>query len=158
MRPMRTRTPLTLISTGAVLLLATPSFGEFSLRQKQLMEQENRYFNKEADRAAEQCKMKLAASIDWNSFKGEMDKRLDGKLHKSFNGFCKVVLSYMAYGCRNDKNVRDVIPRKIKAYVCKFGGKGKRNISLKGSTLTFWVDWEAPNNDPYIKTYLGKKL
>ncbi len=159
---MRARTSIVVVSVVTVVstlvLVAGPAGAEYSLREKQFMKQEDGYLAPHVKKANEKCGSSLNASIDWASFQGEVNKRLDGKLHRSPSGYCALVPDNMWSMCRDDADAKAAIQKKVKTYVCKFGGKGKRNISLDGSTLTFWVDWEAPNNDPYIKGYLGKKL
>jgi hypothetical protein len=155
MGPIRRLTWLALATTG-VFLLATPARADYSLREKQYMKGEEKELAKAVKNTNEKCKMKLKAVIDWKSWRKEMNRILDGK-RRSVYSYCQLVPDNMWSMC-SDKTAAGAIRKKIKTYVCKFGGKGKRNIKLTGSTLSFWVDWKAPNNDPYIKKYLGKKL
>lgn len=143
--------------TGVVLLASSLALGEFSLRQKQLMKWEDEVLAKAVEKSDEKCSMKLKATIDWKSFQAEVDKKLDGKLSRGFGSYCSMVPDNLWSMC-TDADGKTSIQKKIKSYDCKFGGKDKRSISLKGGSLTFWVDWDAANNDNYIKGYLGKKL
>ncbi len=147
------------VITGLVILagVVNPAAAEFSLREKQFIKQQEGYLADSVKKTNEKCGITLQASIDWASFQEEMNKQLDNKLGKSFYGYCAMVPDNMWSMC-SDADAKAAIQKKIKTYVCKFGGKGKRSIALQGSRVTFWVDWEAPNNDAYIKAYLGKKL
>jgi hypothetical protein len=151
------RCPLILVLVGAALAWATIALADFSLRQKKYMKAQDEAFQKDVASANTKCGMKLKANIDWASFAGEVDKQLDGKLNYSFSGYCAEPVNTMFSMC-DDADSKSAIAKKIKSYTCKFGGKGKRKIDLKGSGLTFWVDWEAANNGDFCKDFLGKKL
>ena len=151
------RRPLILALTTAAVAWGAVALADFSLRQKKYMKAQDEYFQKDVDSANTKCGIKLKASIDWNSFKGEVDKQLDGKSNYSFSGYCAEPVNTMFSMC-DDADSKAAISKKIKSYTCKFGGKGKRKIDLKGSGLVFWVDWEAANNGDFCKDYLGKKL
>jgi hypothetical protein len=150
---------LAVIAGAAVLVSAGVAFADMSLRQKEFAKKQDEYFKKETDPTNEKCGTKIAAKIDWQSFKPEIDKQLDGKdgHNYSFYGYCSSPMGVMFSMCE-DADAKAAITKRIKSYTCKFGGKGKRKIELKGSSLTMWVDWEASNYDDYIKDYLGKTL
>lgn len=156
MRSIRYLTRLAL-TASALLVLASPARADYSLREKQYMKGEEKELAKAVTNTNTKCTMKLNAVIDWKSWRKEMNRILDGEVRRSVYSYCQLVPDNMWSMC-SDKTAADAIRKKIKTFVCKFGGKGKRDIKLTGSTLSFWVDWEAANNDPYIKQYLGKKL
>jgi hypothetical protein len=145
------------IVTGVAVVWAGVALADFSLRQKKFMKGQDDYFQKEVASANTKCGMKLKASIDWNSFKAEVDKSLDGKINTSFYGYCSEPLSSM-HGMCDDADSKGAIAKKVKSYTCRFGGKGKRKMDLKGGALTFWIDWDAANNGDFCKDFLGKKL
>jgi hypothetical protein len=150
---------LAVIAGAAVLVSAGVAFADMSLRQKEFAKKQDEYFKKEADLANEKCGTKIAAKIDWQSFKAEIDKSLDGKHESSysFSGYCDSPMGTMFSMCDSEDG-KAAIKKRIKSYTCKFGGEGKRKIELKGSNLTMWVDWKAANYDDYVKEYLGKTL
>jgi hypothetical protein len=150
---------LALITGAAVLVSAGVAFADMSLRQKEFAKKQDEYFKKEVDLANEKCGIKLNAKIDWESFKGEVDKQLDGKdgYNYSFSGYCDAPVGSM-FGICDSEDGKAAIKKRIKSYTCKYGGEGKRKIELKGANLTMWVDWKASNYDDYVKEYLGKTL
>jgi hypothetical protein len=148
------------VVVGGVILISTGiAFADMTLRQREFAKAQDDYFKKEIDSANEKCETKFNAKIDWLSFKAEIDKALDGKHASSYSfyGYCSGPLGTM-YSMCDSADAKGAIQKRIKSYTCKFGGKGKRKIELKGSNLTMWVDWEASNYDDYVKGYLGKVL
>jgi hypothetical protein len=150
---------LAVIAGAAVLVSAGVAFADMSLRQKEFTKKQDEYFKKEVAPTDEKCGIKLNAKIDWQSFKAEIDKHLDGKdgHNYSFYGYCSSPPSAMFSLCDSEDG-KAAIKKRIKSYTCKFGGEGKRKIELKGSNLTMWVDWKASNYDDFVKEYLGKTL
>ena len=142
---------------GVVAVVWAGIAAGFSLRQKKFMKQQDEYFKKEVDSANKKCAIALKAAIDWASFKGEMDKALDKKINYSFYGYCSSPVSNLRGMC-DDADAKAEVKKKVKSYTCKFGGKGKRKMTLKGGKLTFWVDWEAANADDFAKEFFGKNL
>ncbi len=152
-----TRRSVMVIAAGTAVVWAGVAFADFSLRQKKYMKGQDEYFQRDVTSANTKCGIKLKATIDWNSFKDEVDKQLDGKINYSFSGYCAEAVNTL-FGMCDDADSKAAIAKKIKVYTCKFGGKGKRKLDLKGNALTYWVDWEAANNGDFCKDYLGKKL
>jgi len=153
--------PRLAVAAGALVFFsAGVAMADMTLRQREFAKGQDDYFKREIDSANDRCSTKFAAKIDWNSFKGEIDKHLDGKHASSYSfyGFCAEPLGTMAGMCGDSEDSKSSVKKRIKSYTCKFGGKGKRKIELKGSSLTMWVDWEAANYGDYIKGYLGKVL
>jgi hypothetical protein len=150
---------LAVVAGAAVLVSAGVAFADMTLRQKEFAKKQDESFKKEVDLANEKCGTKIEGKIDWESFKGEIDKSLDGKHERSysFSSYCDAPVGAMFSMC-DSEDAKAAIKKRIKSYTCKFGGKDKRKIELKGSSLTMWVDWEAANYDDYAKEYLGKQL
>lgn len=145
--------------------LTTPAAAQLNLGQRKHAKQvEKRMAYNYLKEFKRHCGHALKLRIDWQSFRGELRKKLDGKLHVSFAGFCGEPIHTMAMLCRDDKDSKVSIAQRIHHYVCRFGGvrrskkKSTRAISLRGGTLTFFVDWKAANNSTYVTKYLNKKL
>jgi hypothetical protein len=139
------------------MLAASPAAAKLTLRQKSFAKQQDRYFKRHVDATRKKCGVKIKAVIDWESFKKEIDKQLDKKQNVGFSGFCAQPLGVMWQLCAVSEG-KHAIQRRIKSYVCRFGGKGKFRVRLKGSTLMMWVDWKATNIGQKIHKYLGKHL
>ena len=60
--------------------------------------------------------------------------------------------------CRNDEDSVAAIKGSVSSYVCRYGGDGKRALSLKSKKLSMAVDWTAKNYEIFVKKYLGKNL
>jgi hypothetical protein len=149
----------TLLGCGAIIVIGGAAIAELSERQKEFAKAQDEYFKREVDSADAKCETKLDAKIDWESFKGEVDRRLDGKEGShSFYGYCAEPVGTLYSMCGGSERSKAAIKKKIKSYTCKFGGKGKRKAVLKGGALTYWVDWDAANNGDFMKAFLGKKL
>jgi hypothetical protein len=152
------RKRLALITGAALLVCAGVAFADMTVRQKEFAKAEDKDFNAQLASANEACEAKMTARIDWESFKAEIDRNLEGKDKGKYNfGYCAEPLSRMRWMCERPEG-KAAIQKRIKSYTCKFGGKGKRKIDLKGSTLTMWVDWEAGLYPEFIDEFLGKKL
>lgn len=59
------------------------------------------------------------------------------------NGYCSAIFDELGSICRASESGKKRVLEKIKGVVCKFGGKGKQNIELKGGIITYTVDWDA---------------
>jgi hypothetical protein len=147
-----------LCALGACMLTTSPAAADYSLREKKLMKWHEEVLAKSVKAANEKCGAKVKATIDWRSWRKEMNRILDGKVKRGIGSYCQLVPDALWSMCNGSKDAKKAIARKIRSYSCKFGGKGKRRIVLRGGTISFWVDWKAANNGYYIKQYLGKKL
>ena len=76
----------------------------------------------------------------------------------SLPSFCGSILNNMGWMCSNDAMVKPEIASKVKKVVCKFGGTGKRSLTLVDGTVTWTVDVAAPNDTDFIKENLEKAL
>lgn len=142
----------------AFILPAGPALAKLSLRQKKVAKQHDKYLKKSIVAANKDCGTKLKAIMDWETFKGEMEKQFEGKLNVAFYSFCGEVLDTIGAMCREDADAKQAIAGTIKTIKCRFGGKGKRKLALKKGALTWTIDWKAPNNGKYVRKFLGKKL
>jgi hypothetical protein len=73
------KTRLALVAGATVLVGASVAFADLSPRQREFAKREDGYFNQELATTNEKCGTKIEAKIDWESFKEEIDKSLDGK-------------------------------------------------------------------------------
>ena len=130
-----------------------------SMKEEAFIEQQDKYFKDNVDYYNKQCGGKLKATIDWKkSFLPEVKKKLAGKINYSFYGYCSHALNSLAYMCRDNPKAKARIQKKVKSYHCKFGGKGKRKMSIKGGKVTAAIDWEASNNSKFWKDYIENNL
>ena len=128
-----------------------------SLRQKQFAKQQDKYFQRPVKAVIKTCGANIDAKIEWQSFAKEIDKQLDGKMNRSFYGYCASPLGAMQTLCA-DADAKTAVQKQIKRYRCRFGGEGKRKVTLSAGTFTLWVDWEAKNYSAFVKDFLGRRL
>ncbi len=147
-----------LLVGGLLAASFTTSAKGLSLGQRKFAKSQNQYFARSSVKPfKKKCGFEVEASIDWDSFQEQVQLKLDGKLNHSFYGFCGAALDAMFSMC-GDEDSKNAIKNRIQVYTCKYGGKGKRKIELRGNTLTMWVDWKAPNYGPFVKKYLESQL
>ena len=132
--------------------------GDYTVAQKKLMKSVEAQFFRSVANADRWCKTKIRGAIDWPSWIDEVDKQIETGRGPSINGYCSEPMSIAANMCKSDEFAAEAVQKKLKAYTCKFGGEGKRALSLAGGHLVMWVDWKGKNNWDYIKKWLGKHL
>jgi len=148
-----------LISIALLSLITTVAWAEFSARQKEFIKEKDKDFAAVVQNTNEKCGIALKASIDWKSFQAEIDKYLDNKLgyHAMDSDYCPDVLFELRNAYCKDDDAKANVKRKVKTFVCKFGGKGKQKLVVRGGTVTYWVDWDV-RASTYVRTQLGKSL
>jgi hypothetical protein len=151
------RRTLICLAAGLTVLWAGAALAEFSLAEKKIIKKQDESYKSESDSLNKACASTIKAAIDWESFKSELTASADGKLRKSFYGYCAAPLSALRSLC-GDADAKQTVQKKVKQVTCKFGGKDKRKIDLKGGTVTYWVDWDSGNDADFCKAFLGKKL
>ena len=97
------------------------------------------------------CQSKITASIDWSKY----SESAMGKY--SASGYCATALSGIRQICDNKLGL-EAVQQKIQRLTCAFGPPGGRTVALKDGTLSFTVDWEAANNEDYVREYLLNAL
>lgn len=137
----------------ALAAFVVPSLAEAqSLGEKKKRKEQEEYLQKEVEYTQQQCGAKFPVSFDWAKFV------LDDMQTYSAYGYCDSVLGALETVC-GDADGKEAVQQKVKKVVCKFGGKDKRAINLgKDGTLEWTIDWDAANNEDYIKEYLMKAL
>ncbi|MCP4041638.1 MAG: hypothetical protein GY731_06730 [Gammaproteobacteria bacterium] len=155
---MRNNRRLVVLIISLAFAAATPAAGKLSFSQNKLIQEQNGFFQKKLDYANQQCGTKLDAKIAWETFMSEVEKDLQGKQNYSFFSFCAEPLLKMGYMCRDERGFKEAVSQSITKYVCKFGGKGKRELKLEEKGLTMWVDWEEPNYPEFIQEFLHRSL
>ena len=133
--------------------------GKFTIREMRYIKGQERYFYsgrlKYFERA---CKTKIPARIDWMSFRKQIHRNFRKEIFKSPYSFCHPPFATLASYCRKNSRFRARINRKVKRYVCKFGGKGRARVKLRRGTLTYWVDWKKSNIHKFLERKLVSRL
>jgi hypothetical protein len=93
----------------------------------------------------------MTGAFDWAGSK------MEDLATYSPSGYCESAYTAPVQVC-GDKDGKEAVQQKVKKVLCKFGGKGKRVLKLNGGTLEFTIDWDAANNDDYVKAFLMKNL
>ncbi len=129
--------------------------GDFSVRQAAFIREEEadlkRLYSSNAD---SKCKTKIDWSIDWQSFKGEIDKRLSKEDKTLLYASCGVPLNRLADICGSDR--KNKVKAKIKSYSCVYGGPKKQRLSLKKGKLQYNVDFTAEDSYGDFDKFLVK--
>jgi hypothetical protein len=94
----------------------------------------------------DKCGVTPKATIDWKSFPKDYG-------NYSVSGYCGSGLDAIRRHC-DGKAKKALIKKKLKSYTCKFGGKGKRGLTVKKGVVTFTLDFEAGNNDAFARKEL----
>lgn len=134
------------------LVVGTPALA--SLKDKQAYAEHEEKFAEEVEFANKACGTQFTWKIDWASFeKGKAD------IHGNSVGssFCGDGVGALRQLCADALGKKEVTA-KVKGIVCKYGGKGKRSISLSGKKVIWTVDFEAGNNLDFAKEWLENKL
>ena len=126
-----------------------------TLAQRLKTVREMKYFKRKIKSANYQCGSSIKASIDWKSFKGQLQLSIEGKIRYGYNGYCGEVLDAI-YGFCNKPKMKKRVQKKLKRFVCRYGGRGKRRLKLRAGTLIYTVDWKATNNRTYIDKILNR--
>lgn len=129
--------------------------GDFSVRQAAFIRDEEanlqRLYGAKVDNA---CKSKIAWSVDWKGFVGEIDKRLSKEDRTLLYASCGVPLNRLADICGSDR--KNKVKAKIKSYSCVFGGPKKQKLSLKKGQLQYHVDFTAEDSYGAFDAFLVK--
>jgi hypothetical protein len=125
-----------------------------SLEEKKYRKEQEGYLKeKSSDPMNEKCGTKIDVSIDWSKFKLDEIK----SKNVSTYGYCETAANVIWHLC-DDADAKPEVVKKVKKIVCKYGGPGKRGMTLKGGTLEWIIDWDAANADDYVKEFLMKNL
>lgn len=134
------------------------AYGSFTLRQREFIDEQNAEFQERVDVLTERCGFTVPSQINWESFRAEIDRRLDGDLNVTFAGFCVLFVDDIGELCRDRPAASSAIQQRIQGYECLFGGPGGRASSIDGGVLRYAVDWDATNNDAFADDFLGRSL
>lgn len=129
--------------------------GDFSVRQAAFIKAEEaqiqRLYSAEAD---DKCGTKIAWSVDWKSFEGEINKRLSKEDKTLLYASCGVPLNRLASICGGDR--KNKVKAKIKSYSCVYGGPKKQKMALKKGKLQYNVDFTAEDSYGAFDKFLVK--
>lgn len=135
---------------GMAIFGGTLAYAE-SLGEKKKHKEQVEYLQKELDYTNEKCGTKITAEFDWSKSKLE-----DFDTYSAY-GYCEATLDALESICE-DADGKEAVQKDVKKVLCKFGGKGSRSITLKKGVLEWVIEWEASNNQDFIKEYLMKTL
>lgn len=142
-----------LMGLAGLMAVALPlsSVSSVSLKDKQRQKAIQEELDEEVASANEACGTKLTATLKWETF-----KMADSDTY-SFDGYCAAPVGAMRRLCDNDTG-KEAVQKGVKKVVCQYGGKGKRAYTLKDGTLTYTIDFDAPNNDDAARDFLENNL
>ena len=112
---------------------------------------DNEKIRESAQRTAAACGIPLQASIDWKTFRSaDLEKY-------SASSYCDWPLFKLYWSCQKPEK-KAAAAQKIKRVVCRFGGPGKRALSIRDGTMEYVVDWTSGNDDDFGEKWLKANL
>lgn len=120
-----------------------------SLKARQFQAKEDEYLARSVADASKRCEAKIAAKIDWTAI------AQDEPGSSSPSGYCGEVLNAIGSLC-GQAMAKEAVQKGVKTLICTMGGP--RAISLKEGTLTYTMEYDAANNEDYIKDFLKEHL
>lgn len=143
------------VMVGTLLKAADGDGKGFSVRESQFIKGQMKYFRRGNIRTYRRyCKRDLPTFIDWKSFRSQIQLRFQRKLFRSPYSDCDAPIATLYDLCRS--GYRRTVVRKIKRYVCKYGGRAR--VRLRKGTLTYWVNWRKRNVHVFLKRVISSKL
>lgn len=141
-----------LCCAALVSLLPASTVCAESLEDEEKWNNQKSYMDRYMNESREVCGIaegKWSYTFDKESFaKGE---GAEWGSH-SPNGRCGAVFEELAAICRSGESGKKRVQEKVKSLTCKFGGKGKEKLELKGGAITLVLDWDSSGE------FIGKQL
>ena len=134
------------------LSFATPAFA-LTLKEKKQVQAWNDYLKDESQSYVKSFKDKCGYDLPVTMEEKFATPFMEANTNAA--SYCDSPRSAMSGMCE-DATSKDSIAKQVKKVDCKLGEKGKVNIKLTGTTLTFTVGVEAANLDDAVKTFLEK--
>ena len=137
------------VLAAAVAAAVTTGAGAQSLKARQFQAQQDDYLARSVADVAKRCNAPIAAKIDWSTISQ------DEPGSHSPSGFCGSALDSIGSLC-GENLAKEAVQKSVKTVICKMGGP--RALTLQDGTLTYTIDYDAANNDDYIKDFLKGHL
>lgn len=135
-----------------VSLLPTATSRAESLEDEEKWNNQKSYMDRYMNDAREVCGI---AEGKWSyTFDKESFSKGPGAEWSTYspNGRCGAVFDELGSICRSGESGKKRVQEKVKSLVCKFGGKGKEKLELKGGVITLTLDWDSSGE------FIGKQL
>lgn len=130
-------------------IAAAASAGAQSLKARQFQASQDEYLTRSVADVSKRCEAQIGAKIDWTAI------TQDEPGSHSPSGFCGSALDAIGSLC-GEAMAKAAVQKGVKILVCTMGGP--RAISLKDGTLTYTMDYDAANNEDFIKDFLKEHL
>ena len=134
-----------------------PALAGLTIRQREYAERQNADFQRAVDLYVRDCGP-LNASIQWQSFAAQVDRRLDGEINVSVSGYCSQPLQTASLMCRDNSTTASTLQSRLQSYSCSYGNGQERVARIEGSALQYFVSWESTNDGEYVRDFLGRSL
>jgi len=136
------------LAAVAAIAVST-SAGAQSLKARQFQAKEDEYLARSVADTSKRCDAQIAAKIDWSTIKQ------DEPGSASPSGFCGEALNAIGSLC-GESMAKEAVQKGVKTLVCTMGGA--RAAVLKDGALTYTMDYDAANNEDFIKDFLKGHL
>ncbi len=109
--------------------------GGFTLTQAALIKNDNGRIKSANLDMKRRCKHEVKWKVDWKSFTGELNKRIEDDNRRSIWQHCLGPLAALEDMCSN--NQAKLMANQVSSYVCRFDKNAGAKMVLSGKTLTF---------------------
>lgn len=130
--------------------------GAFTVAQADFIQEQNADFKRRfGEGITRRCGVAIPWRIEWASFTAEIEARLAKQDDTSIYDACGLPYERLGDVCEAGKASK--VKKKITAYVCSFGGPGKRGLKLKGGEVRYQLDFSAKKPYVFVDKFLVKK-
>ena len=136
------------VAMGSMLIVTAGSAGE--MKWKGYRRDAEEELKEKLEQGNSRCGTKVKGRIEWADFKDE------AIFNRSVSGYCGA-FDAMDIMCWKE-DAKAAIAEQVKEVVCRYGGKGKKSVSLKKGILTVFIDFEGSNTALFVQQYLEKVL
>ena len=132
--------------------LSTICFAEESLADKKYWAKQDKAMAEVSNDVKKHCGRDIPfAWANKKSF-AKMDKKYTP------NGVCSNVVEAVASLCKNEKDAKESVGKKIQKIECQYAPKGGRALALTAGTLTYSGNNEDSNFDKWANDWLMQNL
>jgi len=149
--------------TFKAIILVT-FFSAPAMAQTIAQQQQHKYSQDQVDSqlsfANGACGTTITAPIEWTGF-DHVDLNTAGRDNHSVavGQYCGEPLEALNTLCHTGDPAKAAVKRNIQKVVCKYGGPGKRDVSLAAGTLTYSVDFKpGATSKMFVQSYVANHI
>jgi hypothetical protein len=106
------------------------------------------------------CGTTITAPVEWSGFDQiDLSKAGANNGSVSVGQYCGEPLEALTYLCHATPAAKTAIKQHIQKVVCKYGGPGKRDVSLSNGTLNYSVDFKVgATSKMFVQAYVANHI